>query len=745
MGFGNAGLLLGALLGALPIVIHLINRHRARLVPFAAIEFLLLSDKRLARRLRLKQLLVLALRVLLIVALAVALAKPYLEPEGSADLDVSAPGAVALVVDDSLSMSATDADGETALSRALAEARRLISARGVRTSIAIVTASAPARVLTEAPTFDGDVLEAALGQVTPTARGQDLGGALREAGRLLSASGEARRQIVVLSDNMAHAWADGPRDWPWAPVTELTHLPLGGPRPNVSIADVAPRAEAEGLAVVATVENHGAAEVTVTVTARLGAVGPGGTRTASEVVTVAPRGRGEVTLRFRRDEASTAPVEGVPPAPAASSAGAPEADRGEVSLEAPPEANALAADDRFFFTTAGRRGVRTLLVNGAPVSTSWLDELFFVRPALAVTPDGSPPLQLTALDAGAVSPGHIAASDVVVLANVGTLTPALRVALEQHVERGGGLLVAGGDRLDPQASNAPYGALLPTPLRELRATGGNRGDPQDALQALTVGALDFSHPVLSIFQGLADTSLLRAQIARYLLVDVPAVGGPGTADPTSGHPRVLASLANGAPLLVEGRLGRGRILLFTTTLDRDWTDLALRPSFPPLLQRMVAWLGHAVDDAARPVSGREVGDRFEVPAPDGTGPVIVTRPDGAEDRRDLAEGEAVFLSEVEPAGLWQLARAGDRARTRAVAVNVPRAERDLTAADAAAVEAVRTLLTRDNGVLAAPVAGEGEDADAATLEGAGRTVLWPWILAGLFLLFASEAWLLVKS
>jgi hypothetical protein len=243
--------------------------------------------------------------------------------------------------------------------------------------------------------------------------------------------------------------------------------------------------------------------------------------------------------------------------------------------------------------------------------------------------------------------------------------------------------------------------------------------------------------VLSVFQGLADTSLLRAQVSRYLLVDVPA-------DTSSGNARVLASLANGAPLLVEGRLGRGRILLWTTSLDRDWTDLVLRPSFPPLLQRMVAWLGRSLDEAARPASGLEVGDSAEVEAPDGVGAVIVTRPDGTEETRELAEGETgVFLADVAPAGLWKLARAGDAAHARAVAVNVARSERDLTGADAAAIEAVRTLLMRDNGVLTAP--GSLDAAEEAIEEGPGRTVLWPWILAGLFLLFAGEAWLLVRN
>jgi hypothetical protein len=721
MGFGNAGLLLGALLGALPIIIHLVNRHRARLRRFAAIEFLLLSDKRLARRLKLKQLLVLALRVALIVALAVALAKPYLEPAQTTGLDVSAPGAVAIVIDDSASMGATDDDGETALSRALSEARRLVSGRGVRTSVAILTASRPARLLTEGVTFDSAALETALERVRPTGRGQDLAGALREAGRVLSESGEARRQIVVLSDNAAHAWSDAPRDWPWAPVSELTSLPLGVTAPNVSVAEahaVPPAPGSEGVVIEASLVNHGGAAVTAPVTVRLGSL------TASEVATLAPDGRATVSFRFER---------------------APDSDHGEVVIE-PSDLNRLAADDRFGFMTTGRRALRVLLVNGAPVSTDWLDELYFARPALALPLEGLPPMEVTALDTAQVTAGQVAASDVVVLANVGALEPPLRVALEQLVERGGGLLITAGDRLDPQASNGPYGALLPSPLRELRTTGRAGGDPQDALQALTPGALDFGHPVLSAFKGLADASLLRAQVSRYLLVD---------ASEPSGRVKVLASLSNGAPLLVEGGLGRGRILLWTTSLDRDWADLALRPSFPPLLQRSVAWLARALEDTAEAgVTGRdsvrrggyEVGDAARVPAPEGGGPVVIRRPDGGEVTVELADGEDdVFIPELDLAGLWELQRAGERERARFVMVNTPRSESALTAATTDQVEAVRALLTRDNGVLAGLGDTPQATAEAPLEEGAGRTLLWPWILAGLFVLFASEAWLLVRS
>jgi hypothetical protein len=288
---------------------------------------------------------------------------------------------------------------------------------------------------------------------------------------------------------------------------------------------------------------------------------------------------------------------------------------------------------------------------------------------------------------------------------------------------------------------------MPSTLREVRATGRAGGDPQDALQTLTPGALDFDHPVLSVFKGLADASLLRAQVTRYVLVDAGAPEGPV---------RVLASLSNGAPLLVEGALGRGRVLLWTATLDRDWTDLVLRPSFLPLLQRSVAWLGRTLEEedpegrgtgpGSTPRAGFEVGDSARVAAPDGAGPVLIRRPDGSELTVELADGEdAVFIAELDLPGVWELGRAGDAERTKVVIVNTPRTESDLTSAQPDAIEAVRSLLTRDNDLLAsqgAELPPAGGDADT---EGAGRTLLWPWILAGLFALFAGEAWLLVRS
>ncbi|WP_428267612.1 BatA domain-containing protein, partial [Haliangium sp.] len=70
-------MLLGAAGVAVPVAIHLIGRRRARVVPFAAMDFLLGDQRKTARRLRLRELALLAARVFMCLAIPMILAKPY--------------------------------------------------------------------------------------------------------------------------------------------------------------------------------------------------------------------------------------------------------------------------------------------------------------------------------------------------------------------------------------------------------------------------------------------------------------------------------------------------------------------------------------------------------------------------------------------------------------------------------------------------------------------------------------------
>lgn len=706
MEFGNGMLLFGMALGAIPVIIHLINRQRAKLRPFAAMEFLLLSDKRIARRLKLKQLLVLALRVLLLAALAFALAKPYVAPDRLAAPDASAPGGVAIIIDDSLSMQALADDGETLLDKAIARARELVDAGGTRTSFALIASGAPARLLTSGLSYDKAALERALDHLRPAARHADFIAALTEAGRVLSQSSEPRRQLVILGDQQAAAWADLSGPWTFVPVTELDVVDVraGKPVENAAVDDVAVR-RADGAApgafeVTVTVANYGATERRAKLEVELG------DRVTADLVVI-PAGE-KVDKRFTINAAG--------------------ATRGLARIDG----DALPLDDTFYFTVAQSRALNVLVVNGAPRGMPFLDEIFFLRAALRVPNPQDVPLAPVFVTSAELRPAQIAPMDVVILANVGALTPEQELALENFVRGGGGLLVTAGDELTPESART-YGALLPYPIRDVK-TVAKPGDPKSALAALTITSADFAHPVMEVFDGVNDASLFKAQVFSYVLVD-PA----GREDA-----KVVASYTGGVPALVESRLGQGRVMLLTTTVDRDWSDLAIRSSFVPLIQRVCQYLGRALDRKGG--LGYVAGESARVRLPDGTGPLRLRRPDGGTVEYDQAasEGDALFLDNLDVPGHYQLERAGDKQAVTPIAVNADRRESDFRPVAPELVAEVKAALTRDNGIL--PEIEPGEPSLVASGVGVeGRTLLWPYILAALFLLFGAEAWLVVKS
>src|SRR6266446_1090613 len=66
-----------AVAAGIPIIIHLLNRNRYRVVPWAAMRFLLAAQRKNTRRMRLEQFILLAVRVLMVVLLVLAMASVY--------------------------------------------------------------------------------------------------------------------------------------------------------------------------------------------------------------------------------------------------------------------------------------------------------------------------------------------------------------------------------------------------------------------------------------------------------------------------------------------------------------------------------------------------------------------------------------------------------------------------------------------------------------------------------------------
>jgi hypothetical protein len=705
--FESPWLLLGLGAAAIPIIIHLINRRRAPVVLFAAIDFILRSDKRLARKLKLRQLLALLLRVSLMMAIPFALARPYCMPPDAPSSSEQTPTSVVFVVDNSLSMAATPG-AESRLALAKRRVRDIAERLGGQSNVALVTASFPARAATTELSFDRGRFLDALDAVPQSFATSDIGGGLRVAEALVASSTLPEQRVIVLSDMQATSFEG--LDNPWS---------LEKP-PPVEVVDVAQDDAPLGLnaavlsVVVAPAHGHSAEHVQVDAT--IGAFGEGefsGTATlelGERVVqnSVQVKAGETVTTSFvvKTDSGSDA--------------------AGRVKLDPDP----LAQDDERAFAANLFSAVQVLLVNGAPRTTPYKDELFFVERALRPAAEGGASrFRVTSVKTDELDSKLLERTDVVVLANAVALPAPAVTALDAFVRGGGGLLIAAGDNVTSDYNRA-FGELLPIPVRDVKSVV-SRDDKDAAVKALVVEQVEQEHPVFRGFANLRDASLYRARFYTYLLLDAAAAPADS---------KVLAALRNGAPLLVERPLGQGRTAIFTATLDRDWSDLPIRSSFLPLMQELVLYLGGRLDGDG-PQSVR-VGEPLSIPVAAGEGRIAVERPDGKSQEVEptgAGTGGALRYENTDIPGIYVITRQGQdgtNAKRELSAVSPDPRESDVRSVDVAAAEA--SLRKTGEG-------GAERPAVRLSRTDERRTNVWPYVLAGLFALLLSEALVVFRS
>ena len=133
-----APMLAGLILASVPILIHLWNRRRFKLVEWAPMKYLKLTIQTNRRRMRIEQLLLLAVRVLVVALLFAALARPALSRTGIGSWVASQSRASRIIViDDSMSMGYV-ADRQSAFERAKDAATQIIRSIGTQDDVTVV-------------------------------------------------------------------------------------------------------------------------------------------------------------------------------------------------------------------------------------------------------------------------------------------------------------------------------------------------------------------------------------------------------------------------------------------------------------------------------------------------------------------------------------------------------------------------------------------------------------------------------
>lgn len=660
--------LVGLAAALIPLIVHLSRSRRTHKMRFSTTRFFTDQFLRSTRMSRLRELMLLLFRMALFAFVALALAQPIFLPRGHAL--ISGKRCVVLIIDNSASM-AYEERGVPLFARSIAAARELVDSLRSGDVVSIVLAarrSAGPEILFPEPTPDLNDVRRVLDGLQVAPLGTDLAEAVRRAEGIASSVPAPSREVYVLSDLQDSGWDI--RDDILAARTGADVLfffvPLRPARPdNVAITAIqygnARPMAGIPFALRPHVHNQSDRQQNCEI-----AMLVDGQKSGERRLSQFKAGRWAVPLFHH-----TFTTGGW--------------HSGSIQLSG----DSFPSDNRRHFAFEVLDAIRILAVNGDPSQVAARDELFFLRTALTASPEGSSPIRLMVVAPDNLARQPMTNYPLVILANVATLTGEALEKLESFVDGGGSLFVFLGDKVTPAYYNqylaSPtrlHGGLLPA-----RLTAPTNAPDEDE-SGLFIGNVDYDHEALAAFQdpGFANLSIVSFQ-SLYGLAP-----GAGT--------RELMRANNGTPLLCEKRFGKGRVLLFASSCDRDWTTFPVRPAFLPWIHRLVAYLAQQPQVDQRFYT---TGEAVPIPvsAKDGLRPIAVKKPDGTvgyATTGDAGTAGLVFTDTVQP-GVYSLYDPAKPDSVRMFAVNLDGYESDLrylddVLADRAAGKALSSRATR---------------------------------------------------
>ena len=684
-----------------PVFLHLTRRQRRNVVLFPSLMFLRRIPFREQRRRRIRHWLLLLLRALALAAIVLAFTRPFVENAVVDGAVTGGPREVVVLLDRSYSMAAGNAFAD-----AVDEARQVFGGLGPLDRASLVLFDRGAELAVRS-TFDPAELERALDAAEVGSNATRYGPALRVAATVVEESRLPVGEIYLMSDLQQAGWSEDDESTLSAKA-RLIPVPVGAAR-ELTDADEMPQLADYAVTDISLARSADAGRERVTVTARVARFG-----------TVGESGSGEtlpLTLSVDGDEVETANARLSDAAGSVSfrpfTLSQPYT-RGEVALEGD---DALSANDarRFVVSPGGHLAIRIAEGAGAEDGASQ-----YLLGAFSVADERFRVSQRLTPSFGA---DELDDYDVVILNDARPSASSL-VRLDEFVAGGGGLIVVAGSSSSWGSAWEPLPGVQ-TGLRDWESGRAGR-----------LGLLSYSHPILEPFSGPHSGDFTAARFFRAR-----------TFRPTDSA-TALMSFDDGGPALVERGHGLGRVLLWTSSLDLYWNDLAVQPVYLPFVHRLVehasgrseAVVEFAVNqvlDLEDPVALESAGATPEEAAGlAGESGLIAIAPGG-----DVVEmqdpGDARFLVLAE-AGFYAVRREGTApGRTFSVAANVDVVESDLTPIDPEELAARLAGPSMDTDE-AAEASDPGFETELRRADRERRQSLWRWLLLGALALFVAE-------
>jgi len=621
MWFLNPLFWLGIVAVGAPILVHLVRRTRARRIEFPALTFVRQVPQRTIRRRTLRNLLLLLLRCLAVLLIVLAFTRPFFTRRSTAQENDSG-GATVILIDSSLSMRR-----EQLFATALQRADSIIGEARSDDRLALMSFGNRYEVISRF-TADKTMLRSVLKSLNAGWEGTDYEQALRGAESLF---GELKmggpKRIVLISDFQATGWNQAHASFKLGNNIQLMTIDVGGnnPPPNVAVTNV----DAHGLVFGQKYLENLSVQVS----------------NFSDL----PRDRlavdfqiNDQTVEKREISLNARDVKVIEFTGFNLAEGA---NRCAIEIAA----GDFAPDNKFYFTVRREVPARALIIESASRGRS---DSFYLQSALGLNEEL--PFSFTLKTAGAVDPSAISEYGLVILNDSGPLSSALSDSIGRFVDAGGQLIIATGPHTDADSFNGSLRSVTPATLRD--------AVPPKAGESVAITDVKFDHPIFEVFRE--SGRLAAARVSGYF----------------HSEPRpnatVLARFEDGSAALIEASAGRGRVLLFTSSLGPSWNDLSLTPLYLPFVHQMVRYVGSREEG-----SWYALGQTFRVAKEPTGAPPAVDSPNGTRlTENRLTAGGDLLVTGRQP-GFYRLRYS---ARPDFAAVDLDAAEGDFTKLDFAA-------------------------------------------------------------
>jgi uncharacterized membrane protein len=543
MTFLNPAILIGLAAASIPILIHLLNLRKLKKIEFSTLHFLKELQKNKIRRVKLKQWLLLALRVMIILLVVIALARPTLEGVSIGGTTSAAKTSAVFILDDTFSMSVVDQNGSL-FNQAKQTIKKLLKQLQEGDEACLILVSGDQN---EEQKFSTNInaVSDRLDELKVSDASGDINSVFLKAAELISKSKNFNKEIYLLTDFQKGRIYDEEN------LSNLGQI-LNG-KVNLYTFDYAKKdvynISLDDLKVIsrifekekpikfeAVVNNHSFQPVSTLVVSLF----IDGERAAQQSVDLNP------------NESKTIQLEGV------------AKKTGYIDVIAETEDDDINQDNKIFTSVYIPDKLSILLISEIP------DDAKFIKLALKSSEDIC---NIGITESPVNRLGSLQLKDFDVIIFIGNDLQAGADNLKRYVSNGGGLIIFPSSEINLNVLKQSL-AILGLPQPASIVDGSNA--PNSSIDFETV---DYNHPVFQdIFQNDEKKKIESPEIYTYYKYS------------SQGKGKSIITLIDGSSFLTELVIEKGKIFFFNTSPVLEWSDFPLKSIFTPLIYKSVYYL-----------------------------------------------------------------------------------------------------------------------------------------------------------